>query len=112
MEVACSVCRGTGVVEKGSIGDSYEKGRRIIVEVAVAHEIFVPDLVGIGRTRRLVEARQEAIKRMREETPLGLKQIGFLLNRRHHSTIHSALARSGSVPAVNGRYSGGQGSSG
>ena len=62
-------------------------GKRIISETAGEHGYPPSALTGRVRTASLVHARGVAIRRIRAETKLPLKTIGFLFGGRDHSTI-------------------------
>ena len=61
--------------------------RTVVREVAEAHGITVDDLIGPRKTRRASMPRQEAMYRMRNETPLSYPEIGARLGGRDHSSI-------------------------
>ena len=62
-------------------------GKRIISETAGEHGFAASALTGRRRMSSLVHARGQAIRRIRAETKLPLKTIGFLMGGRDHSTI-------------------------
>ena len=61
-------------------------GKQILVEVAEQRRISVAELISEKAYKYLVDARWEAIRRMRDELGYSFPQIGRLL-RRDHSTI-------------------------
>jgi len=63
--------------------------KKIMAEVAKKHLISVEDLEGRSRREEIVEARNEAICRCRQETTAGLSAIGRFFNRSHATVIHS-----------------------
>lgn len=82
-----------------------DQARAIITEVAEKHGLVPRLLAASTRLAPVVRARDEAVWRLREELGLGLKEIGFLLGGRDHSTIiHSlrktALERAGLLIAA------------
>ena len=66
----------------------------IIREIAKKHQMRPSEIVGHGRYRYMLKARDEAIYRLRFETKLSTTQIGKLFNR-DHSSIVTSLERSG-----------------
>lgn len=63
-------------------------------EVAKKHKIKVIDLEGKSRKEEIVEARNEAMSRCRNETDANLSTIGRFFNRSHATVIH-ALNKNG-----------------
>ena len=61
--------------------------RAILREVAAKHGLTVDDLIGQRRTNAVSHPRQEAMYRMRMETPLSLSAIGARLGQRDHTTV-------------------------
>lgn len=62
-------------------------GKEIIREVCKKHQVTIPELKGIRRSRQFVIARHEASYRLSKETTLTLGQIGILVGGRDHTTI-------------------------
>jgi hypothetical protein len=62
---------------------------RILHECAKDHGVTVEDLIGWGRTTRLVNARRDAIWRLHQRGTMSLKQIGRLLNKDHTTILHA-----------------------
>lgn len=54
-----------------------------------------PELMGSGRHRRVVTARGLVAYLGRELTTMSYPEIAAALGRKHHSTIHTAVARTG-----------------
>ena len=78
----------------------------IIAAVAFAHRIGVADLVGKGRSKHIVHARQHAIALMRELTGMPFTAIAAAVGIVDHSTAHHAVktwAQRGHVYAVEDR---------
>jgi chromosomal replication initiation ATPase DnaA len=63
--------------------------KTIIAEVAAAHDITPADILGPRRFPHLVEARREAMSRVRKELGYSYPQIGRIFNRDHSSVIWS-----------------------
>ena len=92
--VTCASCGGTGFLDPDTATSALDRGRVILVQVAQEYEVSVAEMIAKSRRNRKAHlARVAAARRMRNETPLGLKQIGFLLGHRHHSTIIYMLNR-------------------
>jgi hypothetical protein len=68
----------------------------IVAEVAEQHKVTVLDIMSARRNRTIVAARQEAMYRLRHETPLSSAQIGRLL-KRDHTTVLWAVERHGAM---------------
>jgi chromosomal replication initiator protein len=63
--------------------------RQIIDEIAVTHDTTREDIIGPRRYPHLVEARREAMRRVRDELGYSYPQIGRIFNRDHSSVIWS-----------------------
>jgi chromosomal replication initiator protein len=63
--------------------------RQIIDEIAATHDITREDMIGPRRYPHLVEARREAMRRVRDELGYSYPQIGRIFNRDHSSVIWS-----------------------
>lgn len=63
--------------------------REIISKVAKAYGLSVEALTGPSRKRAVVEARWEAMRRLKAETKLSSPQIGALFNRDHTTVLHA-----------------------
>lgn len=61
----------------------------IINEAATYYGVGVEDILGPSRKKEMVEARQHAIYRLREEFHLSFPRIAELLNRDHSSIMHA-----------------------
>lgn len=61
----------------------------VISNIAMKHKLKKQDLVGPSRKREIFEARKEAIKNIRENFNLSLKEIGRIFNRDHTSIINA-----------------------
>jgi chromosomal replication initiation ATPase DnaA len=66
---------------------------RILVETAARHHISVETLVSQRRTRSIVEARHEAMFRMRLEAGLTLQKIAERVGVLDHKTVSHGLKR-------------------
>jgi len=75
------------------LGWERPRWRKIMAEVAVKHRVSVIDLESPRRDRPSVRARQEAMWRMRHETPMSLPDIGHRLGGRDHTTIMHGIAK-------------------
>ena len=75
------------------LGWERPRWRKIMVEVAEKHRVSVIDLESPRRDRPSVRARQEAMWRMRHETPMSLPNIGRRLGGRDHTTAKHGIAR-------------------
>jgi len=62
--------------------------QRIVAEVAKKHRVSITELLGARRGRPLVQARHEAMYRLKTETLLSLPAIGQKLRRDHTSVMH------------------------
>jgi chromosomal replication initiation ATPase DnaA len=80
--------------------------RKIVMEVAEAHQVSVRDILGPTRFRHVVYARQEAMYRVRNEIvirgePMSYPEIGRKFGGRDHSTVlHSMRAHARRVKAA------------
>jgi chromosomal replication initiation ATPase DnaA len=63
--------------------------RHIIAEVAAAHDVTPAEITGPRRFPHLVEARREAMTRVRNELGYSYPHIGRIFNRDHSSVIWS-----------------------
>ena len=74
------------------------RARDIIAEVAAAHQLRIADLVGPSHSRRIVQARHEAIWRCRQvmtdegKNRFSLPFLGRMFNR-DHTSIHYAARK-------------------
>ena len=64
------------------------KATRVLKWVADKHGVTVGDLIGPVRAVPIATARFEAEYILRTRLGLGLKQIGYYLNRDHSTVIH------------------------
>jgi chromosomal replication initiation ATPase DnaA len=64
----------------------------ILVNVAAAHGVTIPAMMGDGRQRDVVAAREQAILDIYLAVGLSSPQIGSLLNK-HHTAILRAMRR-------------------
>jgi chromosomal replication initiation ATPase DnaA len=62
--------------------------KKILYEVARAHNLSIPELVGSARPRYKVSARREFVYRARKETNKSFPQIGRAIGRDHTTAIH------------------------
>lgn len=60
--------------------------------VAIHYRIRVEELIGDGRRKTIVEARAAYCGLARKLTRASLKEIGAVLNDRHHTTIINSLS--------------------
>ena len=65
---------------------------RIIVSVGAERAVPIPAMLGAGRRKDIVRARDEAIRLIYNSVGLTSVQIGTLFNR-HHTTILAAFKR-------------------
>jgi hypothetical protein len=65
--------------------------RVILVEVAKAHGLTVETMISASRHRPVVEARQEAMWRMRVETNMSFPAIAHRCGGRDHTTAISGI---------------------
>jgi chromosomal replication initiator protein len=59
----------------------------VLEATAAYHQLSLDDLLGKGRSKKVVHARQIAMYLAREETSASLPQIGEALGGRNHSTV-------------------------
>lgn len=69
------------------------KGRAIVVEVALAHGLNWRDLIGPGRTQKLVAPRNEVAFRLITELRMSYPAAGRVLGGRDHTTVLHACRR-------------------
>lgn len=75
-------------------GTSKSRAITIIRDVARETGIEAEHLIGRSRRKHIVHARQDAIRRVRQELPhLGLASIGRLFGGRDHTTVLHALRK-------------------
>ena len=67
--------------------------RVVVEEVAKKHGIRVVELCSARRARELVNARHEAMWRLRNETTMSLPAIGRKLGGRDHTTVIHGIQR-------------------
>lgn len=60
----------------------FRKAQNIILDVALEHGISIEMLRGPGRTRTVARARQEACRRLREQTDLSWSEIAMAVGRK------------------------------
>lgn len=60
---------------------------RILLEVAIHHNVTVNEIRSRSRRRNIAHARQEAFVRLRDETYLSYPAIGRVVGDRHHTTV-------------------------
>jgi chromosomal replication initiator protein len=81
------------VIDKNSLhaGPTPHRKRSKLTDVLEAtasyHQLSLDDLLGKGRSKKVVHARQIAMYLAREETGASLPQIGEALGGRNHSTV-------------------------
>lgn len=80
---------GSPVVRDWLFVTRHRSPREIISQVAKAHELTVEAVTGPSRKRAVVEARWEAMRRLKAETKLSTPQIGALFNRDHTTVLHA-----------------------
>lgn len=61
--------------------------KKIVREVSRKHGVSIIDILSTRRCREYVEARYEAMYRMRHETTMSYPQIGRRLGGRDHTTV-------------------------
>ena len=65
--------------------------QKIITEVCEKYGITEKELKGPSRIALFVSARKELSQRLRKEAKLSYSSIGFIINRKDHSTIINYL---------------------
>ena len=100
LRVLCWLCNGTGkakITRTDVVLGEYLSGSAvtIIKEVAGEHGLTPADLVSKSRLPRIVEARNDAICRLRLELDMTLQSIGSAFGGRDHSTILHSLRKNG-----------------
>ena len=70
-----------------------ERAKKIIAEVAEAHNFSVDVLTGESRCHQIVIARRIGMKRVFAETGLGTPTIGKLFGDRDHTTVLHAIRK-------------------
>jgi chromosomal replication initiator protein len=81
------------VIDKNSLHPSPTPHRKrskltdVLEATASYHQLSLDDLLGKGRSKKVVHARQIAMYLAREETSASLPQIGEALGGRNHSTV-------------------------
>lgn len=61
----------------------------IVAQVAIAHGVFVGEVRGPSRDRRLVAARHEAMVQVYQTGKFSMPQVGSFFNRHHTSVLHA-----------------------
>lgn len=91
-QIQCRSCEGRGFFMVREVTEADE----ILVAVALEHGVGVDRLRGPSRGATLCRARFHAAKMLRE-AGYSLKEIGYVLGGRDHSTIIHALKRAESL---------------
>lgn len=76
------------------------RGRDLIREFALAHDIEVSALISPKRSMHLVRLRQELMVVLYAQTTLSLPQIGALLGGRDHTTILHGIRKHCEVAGI------------
>jgi hypothetical protein len=63
------------------------RSKRILLDVCVEFDVTLVDLKSPCREKRIINARHEAIYRLRENTTLSFVQIGKILDRDHSTCV-------------------------
>lgn len=79
--------------------DTLPKALAIVDEVCAAHGIGVVALMGAQRAPHLIDARVDAIVRLRESLSLSFPQIGVVLQRDHTTVLHHYQKAAAARPA-------------
>ncbi len=79
----------------GSLDSTEPTIDSILATIATASDLKISDLKSTSRKRQIVQARNSAMLRMREELSLSYSEIGRIFGK-DHSTIMSALKKSSS----------------
>jgi chromosomal replication initiation ATPase DnaA len=66
--------------------------RSILIQTALKYGLTIDDLTGRSREARIAHPRQEAMWRMKHETPMSYPAIGRRLNRDHSTVLHGVKA--------------------
>lgn len=88
-EIVCPFCAGQGKVRQSRtmLVKDIPLIERIIIQAAAREGVSPKNVVGPTRVPEFCRARNEAAWRLRKEVGLTLKEIGYLLGGRDHSTI-------------------------
>jgi hypothetical protein len=70
-----------------------DKSRAIIAEIAQNRGVSVVNVIGPSRAHAICKIRDEVCFELRMRTRLSLPQIGRLMGKRDHSSIHWAIKR-------------------
>lgn len=70
-----------------------QRAREILREVSERHGVTEAEIIGEGRSARIVLARHEVCYRMRKETTWSLPRIGRFLGDRDHTSIINGIKR-------------------
>jgi len=62
--------------------------RTIVREVADKHSLTVDEILSTSRKKRIAHPRQEAMWRIRKETPLSLPETAKRLGLKDHTTVY------------------------
>lgn len=71
----------------------YEKAREILRQVAKEYFVSVHDITSTRRRKWEVIARQETMRRMREDLKMSYPEIAFILKRTDHTTVLYGVKR-------------------
>lgn len=63
--------------------------RQIAIDVATEHNLTLDDLQSTSRLRRIAHARQEAMRRQREQTGASYPRIAMFWGRDHSTVMHA-----------------------
>lgn len=90
-ELAYRVLGKAQAVRQPSHPSQQRKGtdiKQVLAATATFHQLSLDDLLGKGRSKEVVRARQVAMYLAREETEASLPQIGEALGRNHSTILH------------------------
>jgi chromosomal replication initiation ATPase DnaA len=73
-------------------GAAFQRRDRVLREVSELHDVSIADLMGEGRSRHLVWARQEAMFRLYVDARLRAGPIGRIFSRDHSTIYHGIRA--------------------
>ncbi len=65
----------------------FRKATHIILDIAMNKGITVEKLLSEGRSKSTIQARKEAIRKVRKETALSMPEMARLFRYKDHTTI-------------------------
>lgn len=75
--------------------------RRIILEVAIKHNVMPAEMLSAQRAYNLVAARHEVMYRLKTETTMSLPAIGKKLGKDHTTVLHGVRKHKARMEAAN-----------